>query len=119
MPRIEKGEHRTNAERGQSGLFRLTEGFEPNALDLDILRILPDDGSMKGRYLQDVMKVVQIKKTLDPTLPSALISTRLRYMWDEGLVLKVTGLQKAAAGWQRSAAGKALAIRGTLAEDDG
>jgi len=117
MPRIEKGEHRTHAERGPSGLFK-TENWQPNALDLDILRMLPDEGAMRGSYLPDIVKVVHIKKALDPTLPSALISTRLRYLWDEGYVVKVDAMQKTAVGWQRTAAGKKLATQGTLAEND-
>jgi hypothetical protein len=107
---------RLNKDRGQSGLFRGHDDYVPTKFDLDLLRAMPDQGAMKGRYLEDVLTVPMIKRLLDPSLTSGYVSTRLRTMRDEGLVVRNGAGAKAGGGWQRTAKGRALATRGTLAE---
>lgn len=97
-------------KRGSSGLYRPNdeEEFEPTQFDLDVLRLLPDEGATKGRYMPDYLNVKQIKRALDPALTSPFIGTRLRRLKDEGLVVRAGG-QKQAGGWQRTVKGRDLA----------
>lgn len=96
--------------RGPSGLWTNDEEkeFQPLPFDIDVLRLLPDEGATKGRYMPDYMNVAQIKRALDPTLTSTFVGTRLRQLKDRGLVIR-TGGRKQSGGWQRTVKGRELA----------
>lgn len=102
-------------KRGPSGLFRNNAPYEPIQFDIDLLRLLPDEGATKGRYMPDHLNVTQIKRLLDPALTSGFVGMRLRKMKDEGLVIRAGG-NKQAGGWQRTEKGKELAVKGTVSE---
>lgn len=100
----------------QHGLFTSASGYEPVEFDIDLLRLLPDFGSTKGRYMPDSLDVRQIKRALDPALTSIYVTTRLRIMSNEGLVVRLGAKGRGAGTWQRTEKGRELARRGTLAE---
>jgi len=94
---------------GKSGLFKGSH-FEPTQFDIDLLKIMPDEGATRGRYMPDYLTVTQIKRALDPSLTSGFVSTRLRMMRNFDLVVRV-GSRKGAGGWQRTAQGRELVER--------
>jgi hypothetical protein len=99
-----------NPHRTASGLYGSGKGepFTPTLFDLDCLAMLPDEGTMRGRYMQDVVEVRKIRRELDPTLSPYFIAARLKALQDEGLVVRTTGTSKTAGGWQRTAKGREL-----------
>ena len=107
-----------NEQKSESGLFAGPGEYEADAFDLDVLRLLPDEGTKKGKYMQDAMSVRQVKRALDPTLKPGFIATRMKRLRDEGLVISMTliGETKHGLGWQRTEKGRQLATAGTLAE---
>ena len=104
-----------NKIRTESGLYGTKDGAprELDEFDIDLLRLLPDDGAKKGKYLLDTMSVAAIKRALDPSLSTGFISTRLKTLRDEGFVLShhVSGKQ-GTMGWQRTKRGGQAAIEG-------
>lgn len=103
------------APHAKSGLYAAKEPRPLDEFDLDVLRLLPDEGAMKGRYMQDTLTVSAIKRTLDPTLTPEFVSKRLAMLRDQDLVVAIK-VSSRGMGYQRTDEGKKVAIRGTLAE---
>jgi len=111
---MKKEDGSPNKNRGESGLYARAEPRQLDAFDIDLLRLLPDLGAKKGKYLPDALGVPAIKRALDPTLTSGFVSVRLRSLRDEGYVSSVSlvGQGRNGLGWQRTKKGKDTAFEG-------
>lgn len=81
-------------------------------LNVAILKILPDEGAMQGKYLPLTMSSRQIASALnDGEVSSARVGRRLTAMHKEGLVATRGEGTEGRNTWQRTAKGKDYALR--------
>jgi hypothetical protein len=91
------------------------ETFKPLPLDIAILKVLPEEGAKKGKYLWLAKGTKDILKELgaEGGLTSDMISGRLRLMRAHGHTVDVTLIGRGSShrGWQRTETGKTMADR--------
>lgn len=81
------------------------------ALNVAILKVLPDEGAKQGKYLPLTMSSKQIASALDDReVSSTRVGRRLTVLHRDGLVVTHAGTEGRNA-WQRTAKGKDYALR--------
>lgn len=82
------------------------------ALNVAILKVLPDEGAMQGKYVPLTMSSRAVAVALDDSEVSpARIGRRLTAMHKDGLVVTHGGGSEGRNAWQRTAKGKEYALR--------
>ena len=102
-----KHKHQQRVERSRVAFFP-SDGLVLTNLHRDILALLPEEGTMRGRYFPDALDAKAIARQLgDPMVNANLIVTHLKMLHKEDYVaLTSAPNSRHSALWQRTEKGR-------------